>query len=220
MSKNQRRQRAAKRIKDGNGRALKPFRWWQMLSRALFYLPREVEGEQGPGQVYAVDVPYWQRIATEDGKGKAHLYLEDRHHAVSTLPAAFPVEGGFIEVMPSAFGMRRCHYVPDNGPDRQLVPDEKSAEGRRARMDRNHPVRSRLIGALSLLVLIIAVLLVIPQIVEYLTQIPPVQERFGKFTSPVDLPLWLNIALGLAAATASVERATRLRYSWLDSMAQ
>ncbi|WP_235346507.1 hypothetical protein [Brevibacterium sp. UCMA 11754] len=56
MSKNQRRQRAAKRIKDGNGRALKPFRWWQMLSRALFYLPREVEGEPGPGHVYAVDV--------------------------------------------------------------------------------------------------------------------------------------------------------------------
>lgn len=122
--------------------------------------------------------------------------------------------------MPSAFGMRRCHYVADNGPDRQLVPEEKSAEGRRTRLDRDYPVRSRLIGALSLLVLIIAVLLVIPHIVEYLTQVPPVQGRFGKFTSPVDLPLWLNIALGLAAATASVERATRLRYSWLDSMAQ
>ena len=179
VSKNRRRQRAAGRVKDGNGRALKPFRWWQMLSRALFYLPQEVDREQCSGHVHAVDVPYWQRIATEDGKGKAHLYLDGRHHAVSTLPAAFPVEGGFIEVVPSAFGMRRCHYVSENGPDRQLVPDEKSAEGRRARLERDHPVRSRLIGVLSLLVLVVAVLLVIPQIIEYLTQIPPVQDRFG-----------------------------------------
>ncbi|MFP5072481.1 hypothetical protein ACLFMI_22795 [Pseudonocardia nantongensis] len=37
------------------------------------------------------------------------------------------------------------------------------------------------------------------------------------FESPVQLPLWLNIALGVGAAVGSTERALRLRYSWLDS---
>lgn len=220
MFEKRRRQRAAQRIKPGNGRPLKPFRWWQMLSRALFYLPLESTENDGGRRVYAIDVPYWQRIATEDGNGKAHLYVDGRHHSVSTFPAAFPVDGGVIEVKPSAFGLRRCHYVPEHGPERQLLPDSHSAEGRRARLDREHPGRSRLLGLLSLLVILLAALLGVPQILEYLTDIPPIAERFGRFTSPINLPWWGNVLIGLAAATASVERATRLRFSWLDSMAQ
>jgi hypothetical protein len=34
-----RQRRAAKRIKPGTGRALKPLRWWQVPFRALFHLP-------------------------------------------------------------------------------------------------------------------------------------------------------------------------------------
>ncbi|MFC7376190.1 MULTISPECIES: hypothetical protein [unclassified Brachybacterium] len=214
MDRSRRHKRSARRITPGTGRRLRPFRWWHQLSRALFYLPLETQ------QVYAVDVPYWQRIATEDGKGKAHLFLDDRHIATSTFPAAFPVEGGVIEVTPSAFGLRRCHYVPEHGPQRQLLPDTRSAEGRRARLEKEHPLRSRAIGVLSLLVLLTCTALAVPQLLEVLTGIPPVTEKFGQFTSPVAVPTWGNVALGLAAATASVERATRLRYSWLDAIAQ
>lgn len=220
MFEKRRRKRAAQRITPGTGRALKPFRWRQMLSRALFSLTLDSPVPGCPQRVYTIDVPYWQRIATEDGKGKAHLYVDGRHHSVSTFPAAFPVDGGVIEVDPSTFGLRRCHYVPDAGPEHQLLPDPNSAEGRRARLDREHPGRSRLLGLLSLLVILIAALLGIPQILEYLTEIPPVAERFGTFTSPIDLPWWGNVLIALVAATASTERATRLRYSWLDSMAQ
>ncbi|MFC3996126.1 hypothetical protein ACFOVU_09390 [Nocardiopsis sediminis] len=35
------RRLAAQRVKPGNGRRLKPFRWWQPTSRALFYLRLE-----------------------------------------------------------------------------------------------------------------------------------------------------------------------------------
>lgn len=213
MIKDRKRRKAAERIKSGNGRPLKHFRWWQPLSRALFYLPLADGG--GPHVVYAVDVPYWQRVMTEDGTGKAHLYLDGRHHSESGLPAVFPVPGGAVEVESTAFGLKRCHYVTADGAVRQLIPDERSAEGRRARLDSEHPVVSRVIGVVSLILLTVPIILVVPQIIEGVSQVPPVAQRFGTFTSPIDLPLWLNIALGLCASTSSVERATRLRWNAL-----
>ncbi|MFC4563636.1 hypothetical protein ACFO4E_17355 [Nocardiopsis mangrovi] len=214
-----RRRRAAQRVQPGNGRSLKPFRWWQPMSRHLFHLP--LEKEDGRRAVYAVDVHSLQRFFSEDGKGKAHLYLDGRHHAESSLPAAFPVQGGTIEVAPTAFGLKRCHYITDEGAERRLIPDRRSAEGHRARLDREHPALSRCIGFCSLVLLVIPALLLIPQLIEVVFQVPPVTQRFGAFTSPVTLPVWLNIALTLGAAAASTERALRLRYNWLlDTAAQ
>ena len=50
MFEDWRRRRAAGRVKSGDGHPLKPFRWWQQFSRALFYLRADGRAE------YAVDV--------------------------------------------------------------------------------------------------------------------------------------------------------------------
>jgi hypothetical protein len=204
--------RAAKRIKPGNGRALKPLRWWQLPFRALFYLPLPHPG--GRQTVYAVDLPY--RSDTGSGKARAHLYLDGRHHAESKLPAAFPVEGGTIEVAISTFGIKRSHYVTTAGTERQLIPDRKSAEGRRARVEHDHPALSRSIGFLSVLMLLIGVGLNLLQLAEPISQIPAIADSIGRFESPVHLPIWINFGLAVGAALASTERAFRLRYSLLD----
>jgi hypothetical protein len=75
------RHRAAQRVKPGNGRTLKPFRWWQPLDRALFAL--SLDGTAGQLLVYTVDVSAGRRLLSEDGKGKADLYLDGVHHAES-----------------------------------------------------------------------------------------------------------------------------------------
>lgn len=155
---------------------------------------------------------------SSDGVVKAHLYLDGRHHAESKTPAAFPVEGGTVEVMVSMFGIKRCHYIAADGAEHQLVPDPKSAEGRRARLDQNHPGLSRGIGFFSVIMLIIGVVLVLLQLAEPISEIPPIAESIGAFESPIHLPLSLNITLGVGAAIASMERALLLRYSWLDSL--
>ncbi|MGW0194765.1 hypothetical protein [Nonomuraea sp. NPDC003201] len=171
--------------------------------------------------VYAVDVSHVGRFFSEDGKGKAHLYLDGRHHAESRLPAVFPVQDGVIEVAGTAFGLKRCHYVTPEGAEQQLVPDRRSGEGRRAYLDREHPGLSRLISFTSLIMLVTPLLLLIPQLIEVAFKFPPVFERFGTFTSPIKLPVWLNIALTIGGAAAGWERALRLRYNWLlDSMAK
>ncbi|WP_370964466.1 hypothetical protein [Amycolatopsis sp. cg9] len=201
------RRRAAKRIKPGTGRELRPFRWWQPFARSLYSI------DLGR-QVYTVDVRHHRRFFSENGKGTADLYLDRRQHAESKLPAAFPVPGGTIEVADSPFGLKRCHYVTDVGEERRLVPDRASAEGRREHFARSHPVASRVIGVTSAALLVTSVLLLIPQLVEVAFKIPPVAQRFGTFVSPVALPAWLNTLLSVGAVLASTERALRLRHSW------
>ncbi|BCJ58810.1 hypothetical protein Jiend_22320 [Micromonospora endophytica] len=168
MIEDWRRRRAAKRITSGDGRALKRLRWWQLPFRALFYLA--LPNGDGRQTVYAVDIP--RRTDPDGGKAKAHLYLDGRHHAESKLPAAFPVEGGTIEVAISAFGLKRCHYVTAAGAEHRLIPDPRSAEGRRARVEREHPTLSRSISLLSVLMLVIGVGLNLLQLAGPISQIP------------------------------------------------
>ncbi|MBL7261606.1 hypothetical protein JKJ07_45740 [Actinoplanes sp. LDG1-01] len=209
-----RRRRAIQRVRPGDGRPLKRFRWWQLLTRSLFYLPPDA-GAGRPAE-YAVDVHH-MRSENEGGDIGAHLYRDGRRQARSVLPAIFTVEGGEIQVAATTFGLRRCHFVTGDGSERQLVPDPRSGEGRRARLDRERPLLSRAIGAFSLLVLLVAAILALPQLVESLSRIPPVADRWGVFTSPLRLPAWFNVGLAVVAAVASTERALRLRYNaWLD----
>lgn len=211
-----RRRRAIQRVKPGDGRALKRFRWWQQLTRSLFYLP--VDGSTGRPVVYAVDVNHLK--SNENGDTEAHLYRDGLHHARTRLPAVFPIEGGEIEVETSSYGIRRCHFVTADRIEQQLVPDPRSAEGRRARLDREHPALSRWIGLLSVILVAVPLLFVLPQTLEAISRFPPLADRFGAFESPIEAPGWLNIALTISAVVGSTERALRLRYNrWLDPVA-
>lgn len=201
-----RRRRAVARIEPGDGAALRRFRWWQLLGRSLFHLDL-------PGVRYSVDVRQWK--TDENGYVKVNLYRDGRRHSVARAPALFPVEGGTIEVAMSSFGLKRCHYVADDGAARQLTPDARSPEGRRARFERRRPVLSRVVGAVSIVALLVGIVLLLQEIAVPLLQIPPIAERIGTVEPLFRLPLWLTLSLGAAAAIASTERALRLRYHWL-----
>jgi hypothetical protein len=211
MFEEMRNRRAARRITPGDGRPLRPFRWWQLPYRSLFHL-RLPDG--GGGQaVYTVDVRRGQDQTS--AQAKADLYLDGRHHARSRLPAAFPVPGGTVEVRLSKFGLRRCHYVTTKGTEHLLVPDRDSAEGRRAHLDRAHPVLSRGIGAFSLTALVVSLAVLAGQLVEHITALPAVAEHVGALTSPVHPSVGGNIVLTLVTLSAGTERALRLRYNRL-----
>src|SRR5690606_14306720 len=101
------------------------------------------------------------------------------------------------------------------GGAEQLIPHPQSAIGRRLAFHRDHPSLSRSVGAISVLMLLIGVGVNGVQLLEDLSQIPPVAEQFGAFESPLRLPIWLNVALGLGAGVAASERALRMKYHWL-----
>lgn len=202
--------RLSRRVKPGDGRPLRPFRWWHLLTRSVLSISLPAGGRV---VVHSVEVMHGGDLNT--GEVVARLYRDGRLYAESRVPARFPVEGGVIEVRTSEAGMRRCAFVADDGSEHQLVPDPASAEGRRMRFAREHPGASRLIGAVSILVLLVGVGVNLLQVAEPISQIPPIADTIGTFVSPVNLPLWLNISLGVAAAVGATERALRMRYHWL-----
>lgn len=210
MVSDRKRRRAAKKAKPGDGHALRRFRWWQLFSRTLFHA-RFIE-EDGRPHDWAVDVALW---GDSNGDVRAQLYRDGSNVATSKLPAAFAVPGGIIEVVASGYGLKRCHFIAENGDEVQLTPDRATAEGRRARLDRDHPATGRAIGAVSFIVLAVALVLGVPQIIEQITHIPWVAENIGSFTSPIHLPAWMNVSLVVATLVASTERALRLRHNWL-----
>lgn len=199
-----------RKVKPGDGHPLERFRWWQPFSRALFHL--RLPEDDGSRHTWSIDVRLW---GDSDGEVRAKLYRDGTNTAISKLPAAFPVPGGAIEVVTSTYGLRRCHFVGDDGSDRQLSPDPRSAEGRRAWLDREHRGLSRALSITSVSILLISLVLGLPQLLELVTSIDWIADRVGTFTSPIHLPSAVNITLIVASILASTERALRLRYHWL-----
>lgn len=140
-------------------------------------------------------------------------------HSYSKMPTRFSVPGGHVEVAINGFGLKRCHYVRADGTELQLTPDPASAEGCRAWLHRRRPGLSRLIGVVSTTLVLVGLCVTVPQIIESISRIPPIADSIGTFTSPVQLPLQLNLLVGLAAVIGSTERALRMRSSWIDELA-
>jgi hypothetical protein len=77
------------------------------------------------------------------------------------------------------------------------------------------PRTSALIGAVGLVVLLVALAVTLSVAVEQITRIEVVAQHIGTSTSPVQLPLWAEIALPAAGALAATERALRLKGTWM-----
>lgn len=211
------RRRAAK-VKPGDGSALKPYRWWQPLTRSLFTIEL---ADQDARTAYAVDVHFFD---TDDyGDTVALLYRDGVQEATSTTPAAFPVPGGRIEVQATMFGLKRMHYVRDGDAPasptadqgRVLTPHPRSAEGLRARLAARHPLASQVIAGAAIAVLLVSLVVAVPAFVELVTQWDVLADHADPYTSPFDLPGWASTALLTASIVAAIERAITLRNHWL-----
>lgn len=208
-------QLANRRLRPGDGRPLPRLRWWQLLSRSVRTLTLRRPG--GGTSTYAVDVR--QLGDRDDGSVRARLYLDDALVSVSRLPARFPVPGGRIEVAVGTFGLRRCHFVATDGAVVPLTPHPASAEGRRAHLEVTRPRLSRVVGVVSGLLVLVGICVAVPQVVATISQAPPVAAAVGTFELPLRVPVAVNVTAALAAAVGSIERALRLRSTWLDDLA-
>ncbi|MEB3367551.1 hypothetical protein [Saccharopolyspora mangrovi] len=183
----------------------------------MFFI--ELASLEGTRRSYAVDVRYLADAKTRqqheggEGRAPAALYRDGVQVSRSNLPTTFPVPGGVIEVATTAFGLKRMHFVADDGAEEALVPHRRSQEGLWGRFGRRFPRTSAFVGAAAVVVLVAALVVNLLHGVEVLTHSPVLAERVGAFTSPISLPTWANVALITAGVLAAVERATRLRYN-------
>lgn len=204
--KNWKRSRKIKKVKPGDGHALKEFKWWQIFTRSLFFI--RLKEEDGTSSVYAVNVHYFDEDEVVD------LYRDEIHIARAKLPGIFPVPGGVIEVEATMYGLKRMHYVTEK-EEQMLSPYAKSLEGFRFKLDIRYPRISKMIGYSAIFILLVSIVLGLPQLIALISQIPFIAERFGTFESPIVLSSWLNSTLATAAVLAALERALTLRYHWL-----
>lgn len=223
------RRRRRRRVRPGDGSALRPLRPWQILTRTQFSLELAGQGQtpdarspSAGSRVYTVDVHYLadeleDQTSTDEQTGAppVALYRDGVQVHAANPPVAFPVPGGSIEVATSLYGLTRMHHVPDDGPARTLAPHPWSLEGLRARFGRRFPRLSAAIGVLAVIILLAGLVALVPQLAELVTQLDVVAERVGTFTSPISLPDWANMGLLVGGALAATERALTLRNHWL-----
>lgn len=232
-----RRRRAQRRLHPGDGSPLPPFYLGHALHRTRFFLDHEAaDGTRFRG---VVDVDFFaddlgtgatrrriDALAGTVGLGDARdeagsaappaaLYVDGVQVQRSDLPAAFPVPGGVLEVAAGLYGLTRMHLVTEDGRERMLAPHPRSLEGLRARFAQRFPGISRAIGAAAVVILLLALALLVPQLLELVTGMEVVAERIGTFTSPLQLPGWASTALLVAGIAAALERALTLRSHWL-----
>lgn len=196
-----------KKIEPGDGHPLKPFRFWELLGRSLFYAP--LQRQDGTQHTYAVSVNYF------DWDDKADLYLNGTHHARAKLPVAFPVDDGSIEVATTTYGLKRMHFVDHSGAARVLKPDPGSAEGLRAKLAHRAPGVSRAIGILAILILLTLLPFALLQLAELISHTEFAQQYIDPFTSPINLPAWATTPALILSIVAAMERALTLRNHWL-----
>lgn len=191
------------KMKEGDGRPLKALRWWEMMTRSVFYLNQ-----------YAVEV-YFFRF--EDN---IMVYRNGRQVAKGTESLKYEVAetGGQIEIALSDYGVKRMHYKEDTGQEQMLIPDKQSAEGLRYRFGQRFPRVSKWIGWIAVAILLASVVLWIPQIVGLLGEWAILESYIGGFESPVQLPAWLNTTLVVLSLLAVIERTLTVKYHWLIDM--
>jgi hypothetical protein len=179
-------------------RPLRPLGGWDLVSRGRFEA-------RHAGHVWTVDLDYF------DLGEKLHLFRDGVEVEVQRSPARFELgESATIEAAMGLLGMRRVDLVVE-GEARRLTPVDGTAEGWRLKLARERPGASRLIGALSWAVLVVALVYELPQLVALLGS-----ALGADFEPPVTLPGAANLALGVAALAAAVERALRFKSNrWL-----
>jgi hypothetical protein len=178
---------------------LEPVRGLQVIWRGVYEIDHA-------GHSYAVEVDYF------DFAEKVHLFRDGTRIATEKSPARFELDGGTtIEASMGLLGMRRLRLV-ELGNETPLRPAPGTAEARRAAFDRNHPLAGRVIGPLAWLILVVALIVEIPELIDLIAEIAGFE-----FDPPIELPPVAIGVLAVLALAAALDRALRFQHSrWLD----
>ncbi|MGC5617255.1 hypothetical protein [Georgenia sp. Z1491] len=183
----------------GDGSALRRVTGWQWLWRSQL-------GITVFGVTWDVDVDLF------DLDEKVRLYRDGTQDRIQRGRSTFEIPPRHrVEVAWSMYGIRRAHLVDAVGNEIRLEPRPGTGERWRADLERQQPGLSRLLVAASWTLLVIALILQAPQ----LLQLVSVWTGWFDFTSPVSLPGWLNTLLTIGGALAALERALGMRHHWL-----
>ena len=155
--------------------------------------------------MWTVDLDYF------DFGQKLHLYRDGIEVDVQKSPARFDLDqSATIEAAMGLLGMRQVELVV-KGEKTVLTPVNGTAEAWRLQLARERPETSRLVGAISWAVLLVALIYEVPQLIALIGN-----ALGADFEPPFTLPGVGNFLFGIAALAAALERALRFKSNrWL-----
>lgn len=194
-----------KAVTAGDGSAWRPIGGLNRLWRGGYW------AEYG-GHEWLVDVDYF------DFAERIRLYRDGIQDRVGSTPARFELnDEAHIQADLGLLGMKRVHLVTPQG-EWLMQPVAGSLESGRRAFARRAPRVSALIEITAVVVLIAALIVELPQLLDSVSN----SEWFGRltewnFTSPWWLAGPVNAVVAVAGALAALERGLSMRYSpWLD----
>jgi hypothetical protein len=185
-------------------RKLQPLGRWERLVRGRFEIRHN-------GSLYVVDSLYI------DLDERIRLYRDGELAEVRRGRARFRLgDGARIEAAAAKLGMKYVHMRVDGIPDPiPLQPSNGTPEAWRARLDREHPDLSRIIGFVSLVVLLVVLVIELPGLVNLVGSLTPLV-GWPEFKVPTfGLPVWANAGLILTGGLAGLERSLSMEYNAL-----
>lgn len=181
---------------------LRPLRRGEGLVRGRF----ETEHD---GATYVVDAHYL------DLEERIRLYRNGRLVDTARGRATFHLGGGVrIEAAVAKAGMKYVRLRQgEAGGTVQLPPAEGTAEAWRARVGTAHPTASRVVGWVSLVVLLAVLGIELPQLINLAGNLTPLVGLPSYEIPTLTLPGWTNVALIILAGAAGLERSLSMKYN-------
>ncbi|WP_277051338.1 hypothetical protein, partial [Ruania albidiflava] len=131
------------------------------------------------------------------------------------MSATFHIGGGArIEAAVAQVGMKYVRLRQGEAGDTvQLPPADRTAEAWRARIGHAHPTASRVVGWISLVVLLAVLGIELPQLVNLAGNLTPLIGLPSFEVPALTLSGWVNLALIFLAGAAGLERSLSMKYN-------
>lgn len=179
---------------------LRPLRRGEGLVRGRF------ETEHN-GAIYVVDANYL------DLDERIRLYRDGRLVDTARGRATFHLGGGVrIEAAVARVGMKYVR-LRQGGVTVQLPPAAGTAEAWRARIGHAHPTASRVVGWISLVILLAVLGIELPQLVNLAGNLTPLIGLPSFEVPALTLSGWANLALIILAGAAGLERSLSMKHN-------
>jgi len=183
-------------------RQLQPLGRWERLVRGRFEIRHN-------GSLYVVDSLYI------DLDERIRLYRDGELAEVRRGRAKFRLgDGARIEAAVAKLGMKYVRMRVDGVRDPiPLQPSKGTPEAWRAQLEQDHPDLSRIVGYVSLAVLLVVFVIELPGMVNLAGSLTPIVGWPGFQVPTFGLPVWVHVGLILLGGLAGLERSLSMEYN-------
>lgn len=172
---------------------------------------RGLYGVEYRGEHWVVEVDYFDVTET------ITIFCDGTEVAKRKSPFKHQVAPGvWIEAAMALYGMKRARLVDEiAGSEIALTPLEGTAEDKRLRFEKRYPLTSKVVAVAAWTILFVALVAQIPNLLNSLSNLVDMMSLPVPLPKvpTLNLPDWLNCALGIMGIAAGLDRGLRMKHN-------